>query len=549
MSASRKIRVAVMCDSFLLEKWMADALRQIVNENYGEIILTILNDSPVSERKNFVSRLISYKWSRFFWNRFHKRFGSVESVESTDVTDWLINLPSVRVKPILKGKHSQSFPEDSIQEIRKYQPDVILRFGFNILRGDILNAAPLGVWSYHHCDPQVIRGGPGGYWEYLLKQDKQGAILQRLTEKLDDGVIIRQGWFRLIKHSYSENLNQLLAGTASWMADAIREVAVNGSLRSISKSVAADSIRTYPGNFTMLKFISVLAANKLTFHYRQLFSAETWMIGIAEQTLNETFNSGNFSSVKWIKAEKNSQYLADPFTINVNGKEVVVCEKYDYTNGKGIIIEAHTDKTIFESEHHLSYPYPLTINGENYIVPEASESKQLIAVQTATKETLHLLKNIPCIDATAFHHNGLWWIFTNRADRNPDTDLFVYWSEKVDGPYQEHLLNPVRTDIAASRPAGSPLIENGKLFFPMQKGVPHYGAGVSVVEITKLSPTEYEDHLKHTILPHAQWQNNEGLHTVSHGPNNTTLIDAKAHRFIFANFSAQLKRKLKRIFN
>jgi hypothetical protein len=538
-----------MCDSFLLEKWMADALRQIANEKYGEFVAAIVNDAPDLPSGSFWSRLTSYKWNRFLWNRFHKRCGNVHSVQTTDVSDLLSILPSVRVKPILKGKHSQYFPEDSIQEIRKYQPDVILRFGFNILRGEILNAAPLGVWSYHHCDPQVIRGGPGGFWEYLLKQDKQGAILQRLTEKLDDGVVIRQGWFRLIKHSYSENLNQLLSGTSSWMADAIREIAVNGKLRDVSKNKSSDVIRSYPGNFTMLRFTMALSGNKIAFHFRQLFKAETWMIGIAEQTLSETFKSGKFSSVKWIRAERNSQYLADPFTVNVSGKETIVCEKYDYAEGKGLISDAQSGKVIFEAPQHLSYPFPLNHNGESYFVPEASASGKLTAFHAVTKETLPLLQNVPCLDATVFEYNGLWWIFTNRADRNPDSDLFVYWSEKVSGPFQEHLLNPVRTDIGAARPGGSPLIEKDKLIFPMQKGVPYYGAGVVTVEITKLSTTEYEDRILNTILPNPEWEHNEGLHTVSHGPNNTTLIDAKAHRFIFANFSAQLKRKYKRIFN
>lgn len=528
---------------------MADSLRQIVNENYGEIILTILNDSPSIAPKNFGSRLSSYEWNRLLWNRFHKRFGNVESVKAEDATDLLGTIAVLKVRPELKGKHSQYFPTNAIEEIRKHQPDVILRFGFNILRGEILNAAPLGVWSYHHCDPKVIRGGPGSFWEYLLKQDKQGAILQRLTEKLDDGIIIRQGWFRLIKHSYSENLNQLLAGTSSWMADAIREVTVNGTLRSIPKTVAAERIRTYPGNFTMLKFLFVLAGNKFAFHYRQLFRAETWMIGVVNQSLKETLTSGKFDSIKWIKAPKTSMYLADPFTLNIEGRETIICENYDYETGKGIISEAETGKVIYESEHHLSYPYPLTINNENYFLPETSEYGQLTAIHAVTKEKITLLNDVPCIDATVYQHNGLWWIFTNRADRNPDTDLFVYWSEKADGPYQEHLLNPVRTDIAASRPAGNPIIENGKLVFPMQKGVPHYGAGVVSVEITKLSPTEYEDRVLNTIRPEPGWEYNQGLHTISKGPNNTTLIDAKAHRFIFANFNAHLKRKLKRIFN
>ena len=38
------------------------------------------------------------------------------------------------------------FPDDALERIREKKLDVLIRFGFNILRGEILTAARYGVW-------------------------------------------------------------------------------------------------------------------------------------------------------------------------------------------------------------------------------------------------------------------------------------------------------------------------------------------------------------------------------------------------------------------
>ena len=44
-----------------------------------------------------------------------------------------------------------------------------------------------GVWSYHHGDNRVNRGGPAGFWEVFEQWDVTGSILQVLSEELDAG--------------------------------------------------------------------------------------------------------------------------------------------------------------------------------------------------------------------------------------------------------------------------------------------------------------------------------------------------------------------------
>ena len=85
------------------------------------------------------------------------------------------------------------FPPEALEEIRRHEIDVFFRFGFNILRGDVLKAARYGVWSYHHDDKDFYRGGPALFWEVYEDSPTSGVILQVLNEELDAGQVLMEG--------------------------------------------------------------------------------------------------------------------------------------------------------------------------------------------------------------------------------------------------------------------------------------------------------------------------------------------------------------------
>jgi hypothetical protein len=70
------------------------------------------------------------------------------------------------------------------------ETDVAIRFGFGILKGEVLDAPRYGVLSFHHGDLREYRGMPCGFWEFLDGEDAAGVTLQRLTETLDGGSIV-----------------------------------------------------------------------------------------------------------------------------------------------------------------------------------------------------------------------------------------------------------------------------------------------------------------------------------------------------------------------
>jgi len=84
------------------------------------------------------------------------------------------------------------FNAEDVATINKKDLDFILRFGFNIIRGEILNAARYGVWSFHHDDERKYRGSPPGFWELYYRDPVTGSILQRLTDRLDGGIVLKR---------------------------------------------------------------------------------------------------------------------------------------------------------------------------------------------------------------------------------------------------------------------------------------------------------------------------------------------------------------------
>ena len=73
--------------------------------------------------------------------------------------DIFCDVPVIRVTPELRGRYSQCFPDGAIGVIGGYDLDILLRFGFGILRGKIIDVPRYDAWSFHH-DDREIRGGP-----------------------------------------------------------------------------------------------------------------------------------------------------------------------------------------------------------------------------------------------------------------------------------------------------------------------------------------------------------------------------------------------------
>ena len=195
---NRTIRFGVMLDGDVVEQWQLDTIKLLI-DNGIELALVIKNGDESKPYKSFCDKVLHYPYSRLLFRIWHRYWFKPAAKHPTSFRPQhsgvekspALNYHEVTVIPIHKGI-STYFPDDDIAKIKAYDLDFILRFGFDIIRGEVLNSAKYGIWSFHHDDERVVRGGPPGFWEFMRKIPRNGVILQQLTDELDKGLILRR---------------------------------------------------------------------------------------------------------------------------------------------------------------------------------------------------------------------------------------------------------------------------------------------------------------------------------------------------------------------
>jgi hypothetical protein len=116
-------------------------------------------------------------------------------------------------------------------------------------------------------------------------------------------------------------------------------------------------------------------------------------------------------------------------------------------------------------------------------------------------------------DTAVWKQDGLWWFFTTLVDpRGQGFGLFLFFAERLDGPWQYHPANPISFDVRNARCAGRLFEKDGRLIRPSQDATYRYGYAFGLNEIVKLTPDEYEERPLLAVAP--DWHEGlRGCHT------------------------------------
>src|SRR2546425_834970 len=174
---------------------------------------------------------------------------------------------------------------------------------------------------------------------------------------------------------------------------------------------------------------------------------------------------------------RDGRFIADPFGVEVDGAAHILYEDFDYRSSKGVIAAmpvasekapSPPDQAI-ELPVHASYPYVVEDRGEIYCIPETHEAREVglyraIEFPARWEKTATLLVGIAALDTTVFCHDGRWWLACTDKEAGKDLRLFLWHAPDLKGPWEPHMLNPVKTDVRSSRPAGTPFVHRGALY-------------------------------------------------------------------------------------
>ena len=554
---STPLRFGIMVDDLSLEAWKVETVKKLVEG--GMTLAMVIRNSGVANKKNIFKKVTSYPVRRMFfqvWNHYQFKPESKRMVDLAPALAplglTLSDVTTLTCVPTVKG-YSTFISNNDIEKIQSQQLDFILRFGFDILRGDILKVAKYGIWSFHHDDEMVYRGGPPGFWEWMNDDPRNGVIMQRLTESLDKGYILKKRWYPTLLHSYKAHLDHLLFDSSEMPLQVCREILGTGELKeSLSESKA--SINHAPVNLQMLHYWIKCVTRRLRFNFHDLFKQEDWDVAYIDTSLHDFLEAPPqyAEQIHWLKRGRKSVYLADPFVATTKKDTYIFFESYDSRKGRGCIKAAKQSEnfkkkyTLLEEDYHLSYPFVLEHEGEVYCLPEANASQRLNLYRFNEKamkleQECLLLERIRAVDPTLLYRDGKWNLFFTQKDY-PSVKLYRYVADDLKGPYEPFFGNPVKVDCADARMAGAFFELNGVLIRPAQRCVRYYGTAVCLNRVDRLDDTAFEETLIDTIEPIDKSRFKQGLHTLN-GNDSITVFDGKRWRFTLSGFFRQWEIK------
>jgi hypothetical protein len=543
------LRVGLLVDSMTQPAWVERALRRVIETGTGEFVLVVRNaSSTIAPERS--SRLATWwKNRRYLLHAAYQRIDTMglrvtpDPFKPVDLSSLLNGVPVMDVAPGQK-KVSDVFEPKDVEAIRSARLDVLVRLGFRILRGDILNVARLGVWSYHHGDNERYRGGPACFWEVLEGNPLTGTILQRLTESLDDGEVLYRSWGATNVLSVSRSRPQIYWKSAEFLARALRnaQLGIRQNREEQGPSPYGQRLYVAPTNRQMAAGAVKLAYRRTRAKLRSLSSIDQWFLayrytnGVSESNRAPDLSPFRFSPIYPPK----DRFWADPFLFRVSGATYVVFEDFSYATNRGVIAAFEMGpegpkgkpEVVLGCDYHLSYPFVFWWRGSHFMIPETVDSRrvELYRLVKAPHEwTLEavLLDGIALADCTLAEIDGRWWMFANTADEGASfwDELHLFHAPSPLGPWTPHRQNPVVSDVRSARPAGTLFERSGAWYRPSQDSAGGYGSSTNIQRIVRLSPLEYEETTVGRLTP--GWQPGlTGVHTVN-ALGGLTLIDAR----------------------
>lgn len=549
----KPLRIGVMLNSTAVPAWTYKILQDISDSPFCELAIAVIDNRPAKKlagRARFFARLRGL-WRHGLFNiysRWDRKYYRPEkdAFETMDAAPLLRGARRLDAIPV-EGKFIDRFSAADVEKVRDADLDVLVRFGFRILKGDVLGCARYGVWSYHHGDNREYRGGPALFWEICERNPVSGTILQVLNEKLDAGHVIYRSWSATDFGSWSVNRNAIYWKTAEFVMRRLRDLHERGwdyvkACESQDDQYDKDIYRT-PGNVKMLgvlarKACSMLCYNVSTALFRKY---DHWRLVVRP--------AGGWSAPGRVRPQRQlvpppDRFYADPCIIKRGGRNFLFFEDYRYSTEKGVVsfTEIRPDGSfsepavVLERAYHLSYPFVFERDGEMYMIPETRAANRIElyrAIEFPHRWQFErvLLPDIAAVDATLHQAEDRLWLFCNVAPEAVSTcdELHVFSAEDLAGEWRPHPANPVVSDVRRARPAGALFMHDGMLVRPAQDCSVRYGYALQLHRVEVLSEHEYRETPLRRITP--EWlPGSNGTHTLSVN-EDYEVLDARLVRW------------------
>jgi hypothetical protein len=517
------MKIGILYKDFnLLRNWELRIINELINNSSYSISLIIQDGRKVGRIKRilqFLKAKSKFKKIIFLLQSIieNKVYPHKISVNKGIIEGHLIQIDTISLFPDRK-EFREIFSEDDSGKIKTYDLDLILKLGFDLIGGEILNAAKHGIWSLHHADCDIIREGPVGFWEIVQNQPVIGATLYKLTEEPDGGAVIAKGFYN--RHwSFIQSRNIVYENSVNLLFKNLNFLNTYNQIEYNQIEVCPNHANSVPGLKWFLKYLFLFYRKCL----QKIAKGVLIKFGLRPEGWALLSSKGNIltsdlSGCEIIKPNKH-HFWADPFTFKYKNVNHLFFENYSYKSQKGKITTGVLEnnkislvKDVLIRDYHLSYPFIIQENDDIFMIPESGQNMRLEIYRSTEfpiKWELYStgFEGSSLVDTTIYtDSNNEVWLFTNKGTpplNDFGSELYIY---KIDSlklnKIIPHKKNPVIIDCRYGRNAGPIYKDGDKIIRPSQNIINEtYGYGINLSMIKKLTIDEYEEEHITTIKP------------------------------------------------
>ncbi len=503
----KQLKLGIILDAPFLAPWVKRLFDLLSENNHLDISVVVRRPTSQGEVVGEKPTLL-YRWYSFFDEK-RGRF-------SEDSVDLYTSVYA----PWIREKFETSM-------------DVLLNLGEEECSQELFEMSRYGVWQYHHGDATRERGRAAGFWEVFDGRPVSEVALYARQELDGPFFVLSRTSIRTHPTSPAINRKKIQLAGVSLVHYALTTLLHTGIFpieffrRQMVLGSEGEPLAACPGNLQMFYFMLANAMKVIKGKTISRGKITQWAIGVTREN-PLALSTTKFENIRWLLPDR-KRFLADPFFVEHQGKTWIFVEDYNYASRRGHI--AVTEFTgdgrflgltpVLKTDFHLSFPFVFSYQNGFYMLPEQSTTGKVVLYESIAfpeqwREKKVLLPNFPGVDNALYFHNDYWWLFTSYgAYGNHDNNLHLFYSKNLFDEFLPHPENPVKLNLRGSRMAGAVFWEGDRIIRPAQNCSLRYGGSVVLYEITKLSPTEFEEREIKEIRPSSDSPFSEGFHTVN----------------------------------
>ena len=263
---------------------------------------------------------------------------------------------------------------------------------------------------------------------------------------------------------------------------------------------------------------------------------QRWNIGFTETPLADIL-AGKPIQYRWMHHGFKNRWFADPFLLDVTGKEyVVLAEDFEDERGYAVISKLVVDRQTLELKEvkqlldrgtHLSFPVIKRERNEVWVYPENSESGEL-NIYRYDQNAERLVKmdtmiSAPLADAVTIEYDGESLMFATTLPNPNGNKLDMYI--KRNGNYE--LKDTIIVQGRTARMGGDFFKCDDVLYRPAQDNNDCYGGALILQKVVVENGKWKFLDVRRLTSPHPQYTT--GLHTFN-SYKGTTVVDIHGYR-------------------